>query len=59
MLWGAALRRVLGFILVVVGLVVFNDVILTTEERYYTWKEKVRIQISPISKADVRQSDQD
>ncbi len=33
---GAALGRVLGFILVIVGFVVFDDVVLTAEERDHT-----------------------
>ncbi len=40
MLRGAALGRVLGFILVIVGLVVFDDVVLTAEERDHTWKRQ-------------------
>lgn len=36
MLRGAALRRVLGFILVIVGLVVFDDVILAAKQNYHT-----------------------
>lgn len=53
MLGGAALRRVLGFVLVVVGLVVFNDVVLTAEESYYTCKETVQIKGSPKSSHDM------
>lgn len=37
MLRSAALRGVFGFVLVVIGLVVFDDVILATEESDHTW----------------------
>lgn len=40
MLGSAALGGVFGFVLVVVGLVVFDDVVLATEESDHTWKEK-------------------
>lgn len=39
----AALRGVFGFVLVVVGLVVFDYVVLATEEGDHTWKEKENI----------------
>lgn len=37
-LWSAALWGVLGFVLVVVGLIVFNDVILATKQRNHPWE---------------------
>lgn len=43
MLRSAALRGVFGFVLVVVGLVVFDDVVLAAEESDHTWKERKNV----------------
>lgn len=43
MLRSAALRGVFGFVLVVVGLVVFDDVVLAAEESDHTWKERQNV----------------
>lgn len=40
MLWCAGFRRTLGFLLVVIGLIVLDDVILAAEEGYDTWEDR-------------------
>ena len=40
MLRSAALGGVFGFVLIVVGLVVFDDVVLAAEESDHTWEER-------------------
>lgn len=56
MLRSAALRGVFGFVLVVVGLVVFDYVILAAEECDHTWKErqnKVTISLLNVNKCNI------